>query len=105
MVEFLRTHWGTPELLSLAGAAGPEDPVRRDALARLFRSSVTPRTAAAQYDYLLRNLDVRPVLPFLRAPTLVLSADNPSFLPAAHGRYVAEHIEESSSSRYQATTC
>src|SRR3984885_4024113 len=79
VVEFLRTNWGTPEFLSLAGAAGP-DPVRRDALARLFRSSVTPRTAAATYDYLLRNLDVRPVLPFLRVPTLVLSADNPSFL-------------------------
>ena len=93
VIEFLRTHWGTPEFLSLAGAAGPEeDPVRRDALARLFRSSVTPRTAAAQYDYLLRNLDVRPVLPLLRTPTLVLSADNQSFLPMAHGRYVAEHI-------------
>ncbi len=76
-------------------AAGPEDPVRRDALARLFRSSVTPRTAAAQYDYLLRNLDVRPVLPLIRVPTLVLSADNPSFMPIAHGRYVADHIEGS----------
>jgi class 3 adenylate cyclase len=92
VIEFLRTHWGTPEFLLLAAGAGPEDPVRRDALARLFRSSVTPRTAAAQYDYLLRNLDVRPVLPLLRAPTLVLSADNPSFLPMAHGLYVAEHI-------------
>ncbi len=96
VIEFLRTRWGTPEFISLAGAAGPEeDPVRRDALARLFRSSVTPRTAAAQYDYLLRNLDVRPVLPLLRAPTLVLSADNQSFLPMGHGRYVAEHIQGS----------
>jgi len=95
VIEFLRTRWGTLDFLSLAGAAGPEDPVRRDALARLFRSSVTPRTAAAQYDYLLRNLDVRAVLPLIRAPTLVLSADNPSFLPIAHGRYVAEHIEGS----------
>jgi class 3 adenylate cyclase len=95
VVAFLRTHWGTPEFLSLAGSAGPDDPVRRDALARLFRSSVTPRSAAAQYDYLLRNLDVRPVLPLIRMPTLVLSADNPNFLPAAHGRYVAEHIEGS----------
>jgi class 3 adenylate cyclase len=93
VVELVRTHWGTPEFLSLAGGDGPEDPIRRDALARLFRASVTPRTAAAQYDYLLRNLDVRPVLPLLRAPTLVLSADNPSFLPIAHGRYVAEHIQ------------
>ncbi len=69
--------------------------IRLEALARLFRASVTPRSAAAQYDYLLRNLDVRPVLPLIRVPTLVLSSDNPSFLPIAHGRYVAEHIEGS----------
>ena len=46
----------------------------------------SPReSVAAQYDYLLRNLDVRPVLPLIRVPTLVLSSDNPSFLPIAHG--------------------
>ena len=95
VVEFLQTHWGTPEFLSLAGAAGPENLVRSEALARLFRASVTPRTAAAQYEYLLRNLDVRQVLPLIQAPTLVLSADNPNFMPITHGRYVAEHIEGS----------
>ena len=95
VVEFVRTHWGTPEFLAVAGAAGAEDAARRDALAPLFRASVTPRSAAAQYDYLLRNLDVRQVLPLLRAPTLVLNADNPSFLPAAMGRYISEHIEGS----------
>jgi class 3 adenylate cyclase len=92
IIEFIRTNWGTPEFLSVAGVAGAEDPLRRDALARLFRASVTPRTAAAQYDYLLRNLDVRSVLPLIQAPTLVLSADNPNFVPVSHGRYVAEHI-------------
>jgi class 3 adenylate cyclase len=95
VVEFIRTHWGTSEFLSIAGAAGEEEAARRDALAPLFRASVTPRTAAAQYDYLLRNLDVRQVLPLIRVPTLVLSADNPSFLPIAMGRYVSEHIEGS----------
>ena len=35
------------------------------------------------------------MLPLIRVPTLVLSADNPSFLPIAQGRYVAEHIEGS----------
>jgi class 3 adenylate cyclase len=95
VVGFIRTHWGTTEFLSIAGSAGEEEAARRDALAPLFRASVTPRTAAAQYDYLLRNLDVRQVLPLIRAPTLVLSSDNPSFLPAAMGRYVAEHIEGS----------
>jgi len=95
VVEFIRTRWGTTEFLSIAGAVGENETARRDALAPLFRSSVTPRTAAAQYDYLLRNLDVRQVLPLIRTPTLVLSADNPSFLPIAMGRYISEHIEGS----------
>jgi class 3 adenylate cyclase len=95
VVEFIRTHWGTTEFLSIAGPAGKEETDRRDALAPLLRASVTPRTAAAQYDYLLRNLDVRQVLPLIRVPTLVLSADNPSFLPIAMGRYISEHIEGS----------
>jgi class 3 adenylate cyclase len=92
VIEFVRAHWGTPEFVSVAGSPDAEDPLRSDALARLFRSSVTPRTAASQYDYLLRHLDVRAVLPLIQAPTLVMSADNPNFLPITHGRYVAEHI-------------
>jgi class 3 adenylate cyclase/alpha-beta hydrolase superfamily lysophospholipase len=95
VVEFIRTHWGTTEFLSIAGSADGEETARRDALAPLLRASVTPRSAAAQYEYLLRNLDVRQVLPLIRVPTLVLSADNPSFLPIAMGRYVSEHIEGS----------
>jgi class 3 adenylate cyclase len=92
VIDFVRSSWGTPEFVSVAGAAGAEDPVRSDALARLIRASVTPRTAAAQYDYLLRHLDVCAVLPLIQAPTLVMRADNPNFLPITHGRYVAEHI-------------
>jgi class 3 adenylate cyclase len=95
VIDFIRTNWGTEEFLTLASPAGAADPLRRALLARHFRASVTPRTAAAQYDYLLRNLDIRPMLSIIRAPTLVLSTDNPSFLPASHGRYVAEHIEGS----------
>src|SRR5579863_5620194 len=92
VIEFIRTNWGTPEFLSVAGEAGAQIPLRREALARLMRASVTPRTAAAQYDYLLRNLDVRGALALIQSPTLVLSADNQNFLPISHGRYVAEHI-------------
>src|SRR3984957_8536886 len=39
VIEFLRTHWGTAEFLSLAGAAGSEDPVHRDALAPTLSSA------------------------------------------------------------------
>jgi Adenylate and Guanylate cyclase catalytic domain len=58
-----------------------------------IRSSATPRTAAAQYDYLLRRLDVRPALPLIQMPTLVLNARDSVSFPAEQGRYLADRIE------------
>ena len=40
----------------------------------------------------LLEVDVRPVLPLIQAPTLVLHHTDFRFLPVAHGRYLAEHI-------------
>jgi len=93
ILELFRTEWGTPAFVGLANPGTVDDPARMRLLARLTRSSATPRTAAAQYDYVLRSVDVRQVLSLIRAPTLVLSVDNQTFLPPAHGRYLAEHIE------------
>jgi class 3 adenylate cyclase len=56
------------------------------------RSGVTPRTAAAQYEYLLRILDVRQVLPLIQAPTLVLHSKDNFFVPVEMGRFLAENI-------------
>jgi len=40
----------------------------------------------------LLEVDVRPILPLIQAPTLVLHHTDFRFLPVAHGRYLAEHI-------------
>ena len=56
------------------------------------RASVTPRRAGAQYDYLLRHIDVRKSLPFIRVPTLVLHSRENTYVPLAQRRYLAEHI-------------
>jgi len=93
ILEIIRATWGTSEFVSLANPSLPIGSPRLNLLARLFRSSATPRTAAVQYDYVLRNLDVRSVLPLIRVPTLVLSTDNRSLLPIEHGQYLARHIE------------
>jgi class 3 adenylate cyclase len=61
-------------------------------MARQFRCGATPRTAAAQYNYMLRNMDVRQALPLIQAPTLVLHVRENPLLPIDHGRYLAEHI-------------
>ena len=56
------------------------------------RYAVTPRTAAAQYRYFLEHVDVRHALPLIQAPTRVVQVADSFFLPAAHGRYLSEHI-------------
>ena len=58
----------------------------------MARSSVTPRSAAAQYDYILRNQDVRHALPLILAPTLVLQVSENPRTSIERGRYLAEHI-------------
>ena len=60
---------------------------------RWIRTSVTPRSAAAQCDYILRSVDVRRALPLIQAPTLVLQVRETPFVPIAHGRYLADHID------------
>ena len=57
------------------------------------RAAATPRTAAAQYNYILRSLDVRQALPLIQVPTLVLHVRDSPFIPIEHGRYLAEHID------------
>jgi class 3 adenylate cyclase len=59
---------------------------------KVIRSSSTPRTAAAQFNYILRN-DVRQALPLIQAPTLVLHPRDSALVSATHGRYLAEHID------------
>jgi class 3 adenylate cyclase len=90
LLDWMRTGWGTSEWTSffLTG----EDPARTDLLARGLRSAATPRNATAQFDYVLRSLDVRQALSLIRVPTLVLHSRDLPTLPIEHGRYLADHI-------------
>ena len=60
--------------------------------ARMMRASATPRSAAAQYEYFNRNVDVRDFLSVVQAPTLIFHAADSFLYPVEHGRYLAEHI-------------
>jgi class 3 adenylate cyclase/pimeloyl-ACP methyl ester carboxylesterase len=93
IVGMVQAGFGTPELVRLAmpDRAGDTEYIERATM--MVRSSATPRSAAAQYDYLLRSLDVRSVLPLIQAPTLVLNAQSSLLFPMVLGQYLAEHIE------------
>jgi class 3 adenylate cyclase len=91
LIETLGSLWGTAELLRLTGGDQGDPQVVRGA-ARMLRAAATPRSAAAQYRYILTSVDVRQALPLIQVPTLVLhNRDNP-FVPVSHGRYLADHI-------------
>ena len=62
-------HWGTGEVLGRYVRVGADPD--RERLAQLERYSATPRMAGALIRMNL-DLDVRPVLPLIRAPTLVV---------------------------------
>jgi class 3 adenylate cyclase len=85
--------WGT-EAYTVAYAPGHADDERfRRWSARLQRAIASPRVVRAHLRALL-EVDVRPILPLIQAPTLVLHHRDFQLLPVAHGRYLAEHIPE-----------
>ena len=78
-------HWGQGGLLEAVWAQGHPD---RELLARMERAMGTPKSMAA----LLRanaTFDVRPVLPLVRTPALVVHCTNDPIVPVIHGREFA----------------
>jgi class 3 adenylate cyclase len=68
-----------------------DDPHYKNWEARALRQGTTPAMAAAGLR-LLAYADLRPHLPLITAPTLVLARRDNAFLPSAHSRYLAERI-------------
>ena len=92
VVEAVASLWGTADFAAVTGATSLDDADRVRRVARRMRASATPRSAAAQYRYILENLDVRSMLPLVQAPTLVLHGSGNPLVPIEHGRYLTEHI-------------
>ena len=92
-VEMTRTKWGTWDFARLAIPSRADDVQTLDHVAKSMRSSATPRNAAAQYSYLINNIDARPFLKLIQVPTLVLHIRHHLLCPISLGRYLAEHIE------------
>jgi class 3 adenylate cyclase len=91
IVKLIASDWGTPGFVQLA-LPNLSDPGYIDFVSKMLRTSATPRMAAAQFDYILRALDVREALPLIQAPTLILHASDSALVPIELGRYVAGRI-------------
>jgi len=92
LVEGVSQIWGTVDAVRAANPDRAGDPEFLDHLARQFRSAATPHTAAAQFNYIWRSLDVRQALPLVGVPTLILHIRDNPMISVEQGRYLADHI-------------
>ncbi|MGI8794559.1 MAG: adenylate/guanylate cyclase domain-containing protein [Acidimicrobiales bacterium] len=90
-VETCTRHWGDGLMMSLHSPSTTHDSIERDYWARLERSSMSPG-GFADHMRALRSLDIRPVLPLVHVPTLVLHRRDDPTVPFEQGEFVAREI-------------
>lgn len=93
IIEAVRESWGTAVTLNALAPSLAMDPSTVRWCARYERLSVPPATMIASWED-AAQIDVRDVLPLVRAPTLVLSHEDTALMPSGQGRYLADHIPE-----------
>ena len=83
--------WGGPVGLELWAPSVARDPETAAWWARLLRSGTSPRAAAALMRMYV-DIDVRPALAAITAPTLVLHRSEDRLVPIGHARVLADSI-------------
>jgi pimeloyl-ACP methyl ester carboxylesterase/class 3 adenylate cyclase len=83
----VRSGWGSGAAASISAPSVRS--IRQ--LGMLERMSASPGMARASFEAAFRT-DVRPILPTLTAPTLVIHAREDQAVPVQGGRYLADHI-------------
>ena len=83
--------WGRGESLRVFAPSLLENVRVREQWARVERAAGSPNTMRAIVDTLV-GIDVRPVLPSVSVPTLVLHGTDDATAPIGNGRWLADHI-------------
>jgi class 3 adenylate cyclase len=83
--------WGTQELAALLVPSRASDARFLRWFAKWQRASARPKDAQL-FLRAMAEVDVRPVLPLVQAPTLILHRQGFELVPIEQGRYLAEHI-------------
>jgi class 3 adenylate cyclase/alpha-beta hydrolase superfamily lysophospholipase len=90
--QHLEPDWGTGVGLSAWAPSVANEPQARGSFARMQRLASSPGAAMALLTSYM-EIDVRPALPLVHAPTLVLHRTGDRMVPLALGQYVADHID------------
>ncbi len=92
-VDGLRENWGTGAWTLSLSSPLADDQARRAWTARLERLAVSPGTAVAMFR-MHSEIDVRPVLPSIQAPTLAVHRPGDRYIDIRHSRYIAEAVPD-----------
>jgi class 3 adenylate cyclase len=87
--EILETHWGTG--IDAFGGIIPGSPEARS-VARRQQLAASPAMARATAE-LNAKIDIRPILPSIRVPTLVMHRQGELSIRPEHGRFIAANID------------
>lgn len=87
----MKDRWGDPGTLELWAPSMAADPVQREWWSQLMRWGAGPGTARTLME-MYREMDVRPLLPVISVPTLILWRDGDRVLSPRFSRTVADGI-------------
>jgi DNA-binding SARP family transcriptional activator/pimeloyl-ACP methyl ester carboxylesterase len=91
LAEIAAHRWGQGETIEWFLPSRAGSPAARRLFARFERMSVSP-SAFLRTLAMIRQIDVRAVLPAVHVPTLVIQRLDDRMTPPGHGRYLAAHI-------------
>lgn len=90
-IERIQNQWGGPWAIENFAPSRAQDETFRNWWAKVLRSSTSPAEASAVLR-VLRDIDIRPLLPQIRTRTLVIHKTHDRILTVEAGRYFAAHM-------------
>ncbi|HLA07086.1 MAG TPA: alpha/beta fold hydrolase [Anaerolineales bacterium] len=90
-IERIQKQWGGPWAIQNFAPSRAQNETFRDWWAKVLRSSTSPSGAGAVLR-ILRDIDIRPLLPQVRIQTLVIHKTHDRILTVEAGRYFATHM-------------
>src|SRR5205085_935507 len=91
LLDTMEQGWGTGSGMTIAAPSRGDEPAMLAISARFERQALSPGAFRALMDA-NTQIDIRPVLPTITVPTLVLHRTADQLVPVGQGRYMAAHI-------------
>jgi class 3 adenylate cyclase len=89
--KLIQPFWGSGSLIEVSSPSQADNPEARAFYGRLERSTASPGMLTALGQMFL-DIDVRDVVPSVRAPALILHRTKDRLVNVRHGRWLAEHM-------------